>query len=202
MVTRGDRHSGSQGGEPANQEYLAMAQRIVSRVDEKNQEAVSSVLSSKRAVETYSILRENGFSNRTTQKVMREGIQDMAQGKRISMAAYARAIAEELTEYENGINAIEGMYQEGILSEQAYKLAVGEIGEHEKKVNRSLSGLEGLAQAAMWLFMVTGLFFMAFAGSTITGAVVGSNEQISEIFLIGLYVFGIGVFLFNVLRRR
>lgn len=187
--------------ERMNEDYLALANKIVSETDEENRSAVSRIMSDERTMKTYDVFVKDGLNQRTIGKIMRHGMKDLAEDGKVSQAAYTRALAEELTEYDEGTKIVRDMYKKGILSEKSYEVVREELaGKHKRVVQES--GLAYLARAAMWVFMVTGLLFMAFSASSITGAVVGTREQISEIFIVGLYVFGIGVFLFNVSRRN
>lgn len=182
--------------------YFAIADKVVSQVDEKNQKAVKSILQSERGIDAYKIIKKDGFSDRTAQKLIREGINDIAQGKRISIAAYTRALAEELTEYENGYKAIEEMHGEGILSERSYKIVIGELEEKHNSAVKTLGGLEKIAAVLIWVFVSVGAAFMFFTSTTITGAVIGPREIEPSIFFIGLALFIIGLYLLGKSKKN
>lgn len=199
------------GGELSERDkkYQAIASEIASGIkDESQQAAVHKFLAQdERPRKIYKFFSDRGFRDKSIYGIMKRSVNDIARDGRIGPAAYAGAIAEELEQVEEGAKYINGLYREGLLSKKARDYALHELEEHQETGVKRLSkirelNLEGLAKAAVWIFIITGIAFMFFAASTITGAVVGANSAVSGIFIVGIYLFVAGVFLLYRARKK
>lgn len=177
--------------------YKAFAHQVLSYVPGEQQQAIAQVLNNKKAREMYGIMKKEGMSLSSMRRMMIHGAENIARGEDISVAAYARAVAEELTNDEKYRRVVKEMYDEGVISKEVYKEMDKHVGKHERGAAVRYSNLEKAAKAAVWLILVLGVVVMFASGLfTTTGAVTGVvTGGASAMFIVGFAMFCVGLYL-------
>ena len=202
---KGDRsglkyHSGEVEEAKIDRGYQEFANRILSSMSEKDREAMTHVLSSKKAMETYHIMKEQGLPPATMREIMIDGANDIARERDISVGTYLVAVGNELKRHEKYIGVVDAMYEDHVLSERQYSEIQGSVKKKSSERIKQVSRLEGLAKAAVWIMMLVGGLLMLFSSSTITGNVIGAHAGQPFMFVIGFVLFVIGLMV-NVRNR-
>lgn len=197
----GGKGSKTQRGEPikADKDYMAVAGRVLNSVeDEKSRVYAGQVLGMQDAQKMYHDMRKSGMSNGQATIYLKHALGDIAQGKPISFKAYARAVAEDIANTGQYVEALDAMKDDGLISEGEHRKYVLKLRDRmDARQRGATSMLENIAkkEAAVWLFMVIGAILVLISGYSITGAVVGSMFEVTSLFVIGLVFFILGLLL-------
>lgn len=177
--------------------YKTFANKIVAQVTPKERGVAKNVLNSKNAKEMYKIFKEEDMPDKQIERFFKHGVDDLAQGKKISPRAYTMAVAEEMAQYGAYSEALYEMKQEGLLTSDQYREVLGTMKERvHKGSQRFASGLEVMAEkAAVWLFMAIGAILVLISGFTMTGAAIGTVFDITLLLVVGVALFIVGLIL-------
>lgn len=180
--------------EEVGKDYEKIVMQLVSNLESSQRENAMKILYSDKAIKTYELMKEDEISPRIIRNVMLHNLKRFSKGKGLSAGTYLSGVAQDLVRNEEYLDVVEGMREEGVISESTYERAMKDIeGQHKHGVRKVKSGLEDLARAAAFLFMFTGIVIMLDSQFTFTGATIGNGISPTAAMVVGIALFVIGV---------